>query len=85
MARASLDPEVCAVVGRFVEVVISSIALNHLETADPPPLVRLALEGFVAYTETVLEAARTERIERDQVAALLSQTLTATIGAGLRS
>jgi AcrR family transcriptional regulator len=83
MARAALDPELDQVVERFVDVVISSIALNHLGTPDPPPLVRLALGGFVAFTETVLERARSEVLPRAQVATLLAQTLTATIDAAL--
>lgn len=81
MGRASPDPEVGALVDRFVEVVISSIAVNHLHTATPPALVRLTLRGFVAYTETVLEQARVAGLPRPAVADLLAQTLTATIGA----
>lgn len=83
MARAALEPELDQTVERFVGVVVSSIALNHLQTSDPPPLVRLALEGFVAFTERVLEQARSQGLARDQVAGLLAQTLTATIQAAL--
>jgi len=81
MGRASPDPEVAVVIARFVEVVISSIAFNHLDTRTPPYLVRLALQGFLAYTETVLEEARVAGLARPQVADLLARTLTATIGA----
>lgn len=81
MARAALDPEVSAVVERFVAIVISSIARNHLRTPDPPPLVALALQGFVAFTEAVLEEARVSALPRSQVTALLAQTLIATIDA----
>jgi AcrR family transcriptional regulator len=81
MGRASLDPEVGAVLARFVDVVTSSIALSHLDTSTPPPLVRLALQGFVGYTETVLEQARQAGTPRRDVAELLAQTLTATLGA----
>lgn len=81
MGRASPDPEVAAVIARFVEVVISSIAFNHLHTRTPPYLVRLALQGFLAYTETVLEEARVAGLARPQVADLLARTLTATIAA----
>jgi AcrR family transcriptional regulator len=85
MAHAGLDPELDAVVQRFVDAVISSIALNQLQTPDPPPLVRLALAGFVAYTETVLEQARAQGRPRAQVAELLTRTLNATIEAALRA
>jgi AcrR family transcriptional regulator len=85
MARVTLDPEVASVVARFVDVVTSSIALQHLDTRDPPPLVRLALEGFLSYVETVLERARVEGLSRDSVARLMAQTLSAVIDAALRA
>jgi AcrR family transcriptional regulator len=81
MARAGLDPEVSAVAERFTGIVVSSIALNHLNTTEPPPLVVLALEGFVALTETVLEQARARALPRPQVATLLAHTLSATLAA----
>ncbi len=83
MARAALDPEVSVVVERFVSVVISSISLNHLQTPDPPPPVRLALQGFVAFTEAVLEEARITAVDRAVLAELLAKSLRATIDAAL--
>jgi AcrR family transcriptional regulator len=80
-ARAAIGPELRDVVGRFVEVVISSVAQNHLGTPDPPPLVHLALAGFVAFAETVLDEARTTGAAREQVTRLLADTLVATVGA----
>jgi AcrR family transcriptional regulator len=80
MARAALEPEVTLVAERYVSIVSSSIARSHLRTLDPPPLVRLALRGFVAFTEALLEDARGAAIPRAEVGALLARTLTATIG-----
>src|SRR5579884_2980107 len=52
LARASGDPEVAAIHERFGEVVVASISLNHLGTPEPPPLVRVALRGYLAFFET---------------------------------
>lgn len=80
-AAASADPELAEIGGPFVELVISSIARNHLGTPDPPPLVRLALRGYLALTETVLDEARERGTAPDAVMQMLSEILTATIAA----
>jgi AcrR family transcriptional regulator len=80
-ARAAIDPEFTAVVARFVDRVISSISQNHLGTPDPAPLARIALTGYVAFAETVLDEARTGRAPREQVVQLLADTLVATVQA----
>ena len=41
----------------YREKMIANISLNQLGTTDPPPVVRIALDGFIAYVETVIEAA----------------------------
>src|SRR3954451_18853053 len=80
-ARTMLDPDVRALTKRYVDQIVSNVALNNTGSADPPPLVRLAIEGFVAYAELALEEAREQKLDRERVIALLSRTLAATITA----
>ena len=80
-ARSAGQPELDAIVVRFAEAVIASISRNHLGTSDPPPLVHLALSGFLAYAETVLDEARARHASPDEVERLLADTLVATIAA----
>jgi AcrR family transcriptional regulator len=80
-ARAAGEPELREVVARFVAVVIASVSENHLGTPDPPPLVHLALIGFVAFAEAVLDEARVTSAPREQVMRVLADTLVATITA----
>jgi AcrR family transcriptional regulator len=77
--RGSVDPKLMEIAGQYRDKVISTISLNQLGTADPPPIVRIALDGFVAYVETVLEAALGQKMPREQVIALVGGTLAATI------
>lgn len=81
LARVSSDPEVRGVFDRFVDMVIASISLNHLGTADPPPLARAALVGFFAFFEAALEEARAAAVPREQVLVVLNETLVAAIRA----
>jgi AcrR family transcriptional regulator len=83
-ARAAQDPEIEAIVGRYVELVISFVSLNHLGTPKPPRLVHLALTGYVAFFETTLDQARAVRAPRARVMQLLADTLVATISAAIR-
>jgi len=80
-ARTMPEPEVRALTKRYVDEVVSNIALNNTGEADPPPIVRLAIEGFVAYAELALDAARERDLDRDQVLGLLARTLNATVEA----
>lgn len=82
-ARAALEPELGRVTARFSDVVVSSIALNHLGTRQPSAFVRLALVGFVSFCETVFDEARRDRVPRARVMRLLSETLVATIAAAV--
>ncbi len=82
-ARAASEPELRQVVARFVEIVISSVSQNHLGTTEPPPLVHLALAGFVAFAETALDEARATSAGRGQVTVVLAQTLVAALEAAL--
>ncbi len=81
LARGSTDPELLETVDRFVDLVVSSIALNHLGTEDPPPLARLALRGYLAFFEVALDDARDAGIAPEQVLPVLGGTLVAALGA----
>ena len=83
LARTSADPELSETVDRFVQVVVSSIALNQLGTERPPPLPLLAIRGFLAYFESVLDDARTMGTPLGPVARMLNETLTLVVQAAL--
>jgi AcrR family transcriptional regulator len=83
--RAADDPELSGIASAYIEKVISSVSVNHLGTPDPPPLVHLALNGFVAFAETAADEARNAGIARETVNQLLSETLVATIAAARRA
>jgi AcrR family transcriptional regulator len=77
LARASGDPELSDKVGRFVDIVVSSVALNQLGAADPPPLARLAIRAYLAFFESALDDARNTDVPIEQVTRVLGDTLTA--------
>jgi AcrR family transcriptional regulator len=80
-ARIADQAEVGEITKRYAEVVISSVSRNHLGTRTPPQLVHLALTGFLAFAETVLDEARETNAPPAKVMQLLSDTLVATIHA----
>ena len=80
-ARAAGQLEIDEIVTEYTERVISSISLNHLGRSKPPALVHLALTGFLAFAEAVLDEARVTKAPRKKVMKLLSDTLVATIRA----
>jgi AcrR family transcriptional regulator len=73
--RGSVDPALLQIARGYRERVIGNIALNQMGTSEPPPLVRIALDGFLAYVETVIESAIEEDIPREQVIELVGGTL----------
>ena len=80
-ARTAAEPELDQIVASFTEMVISSIALNHLGTPNPTPLVHLALTGFLAFAEAILDEARIRQSAAPAVMQLLADILAATIRA----
>ena len=79
--RGSSDPALRATVDRFEQVVITSISLNQLGTSDPPPLVRIALQGYLAFFAATLEGARTRSASAEEILPLLNETLGACLNA----
>lgn len=81
LARGSTAPELREILDRFVGLVVSNMSLNHLGTPDPPPLARLALAGYLAFVESVLDDLRASSVPPEQIVQLLSDTLAAAIRA----
>lgn len=79
--RGTVDPGLLEIARQYRERVIGLIALNQLGTAEAPPVVRIALDGFMAYAETVIESAIEQEMPRAQVIELVSGTLMSTMNA----
>lgn len=82
-SRASLDPEVLEIAAAYRETVIANISVNHLGTPHPPPPVRIALEAFISYAETALDAWRETEVPRADLVDVLGATLFATVDAAV--
>lgn len=80
-ARGLADPEIQAMMHRYGDVVLTSVAVNQLGTADPPPIAKVALRGYLAYVETALDEARERGVDRDEVRRLLIAVLAPTLNA----
>jgi AcrR family transcriptional regulator len=81
LARGAPDPELRETVERFVEVVVEATSLNQLGTADPDPLARVALKGYLGFFGAVLDEARATGTPPEQLLGILSETLVAALAA----
>ncbi|MEZ5073767.1 MAG: TetR/AcrR family transcriptional regulator [Solirubrobacterales bacterium] len=81
LARGSGDPALRETVDRFESVVIESISRNQLGTADPPPLARIAIQGYLAFFAAALGEARRRPVPTAELVGLLNETLAATLRA----
>ncbi len=85
--RGAVDESLLEIAARYRNEVIENISLNQLGTSSPPPAVRIALDGFLAFAETVIESGIEQGMERDQMMELIAGTLmsamNAAAGAGL--
>jgi AcrR family transcriptional regulator len=79
--RSLIDPNLLEISRQYRERVIGTIALNQLGTTEPPPIVRIALDGFLAYVETVIESAIEQETPREQVMELVAGTLMSAMNA----
>ena len=79
--RGTVDPALLEIAAVYRERVIDNISLNQLGTSKPPPVVRIALDGFLAYVETVVESAIEDDLPREQVIELVGGTLMAAMNA----
>jgi len=80
-ARSAAEPEVQAVRDRYREEIVTGMALNHLDTADPAPLARVALRAYLDFHQTALDEWRATELDRETLLMLLERTLTATVAA----
>jgi AcrR family transcriptional regulator len=81
LARSTTSPEIRELFERFVGLIVSNMSLNHLGTADPPPLARIALSGYVAFVEAVLDDVRAGAAPAERIVRMLSDTLAAALAA----
>jgi AcrR family transcriptional regulator len=79
--RGTVDQGLLEIARLYRERMIDNIALNQLGTTDPPQIVRIALDGFVSYVETVIEASIEEEVPRERVFELVGGTLMSTMNA----
>jgi AcrR family transcriptional regulator len=85
--RGTVDSSLLEIAAQYRNELIDNIALNQLGTSNPPPAVRIALDGFLAFSETVIEAGIDRGMDREQMMELIAGTLmsamNAAAGAGL--
>jgi AcrR family transcriptional regulator len=84
-SRGLVDPRLTEIASGYRERVISNIALNQLGNAKPPPIVHTALDGFLAYVETVVESALADGIDRERVVAVIAPALASTVDAAVNA
>jgi AcrR family transcriptional regulator len=84
-SRGIIDPRLLEIASRYRERVISMIALNQLGNSKPPPIVHTAIDGLLAYVETVVETALAEGVDRERVVAIVAPALSATIDAAVQA
>jgi AcrR family transcriptional regulator len=82
-SRGLVDPRLLEIASGYRERVISMIALNQLGNPKPPPIVHTAIDGLLAYVETVIESALAEGVDREQVVAVIAPALAATVDAAV--
>ena len=84
-SRGLVDPRLTEIAAGYRERVIANIALNQLGNAKPPPIVHSALDGFLAYVETVIESALADGIDRERVVAVVAPALASTVDAAVNA
>jgi AcrR family transcriptional regulator len=82
-SRGIVDERLLEIAAGYRDRIISMIALNQLGNSKPPPIVRTAIDGLLAYVETVIETAPAEGVDREQVVGMVAPALTATIDAAV--
>ena len=84
-ARASAEPEIHEALAIYHDRIVSAVAQNHLGTPDPPPLVRIALLGYLAFAETVFDEMRASGQPEAEVFPVLGRVLADVISAAAGS
>jgi|GEM_PF-1342965 len=81
LVRGTPVPELREIHDRFVDLVVANMSLNQLGTPDPPEIARIALRGYLAFVETVLDDMRAGAVPAEQIVLMLNETLAAAIRA----
>lgn len=81
LVRGTTAPDLREIHDRFVDLLVSNMSLNQLGTPDPPPLARMALRGYLAFAESVLDDMRVGTVPAEQIVLMLSETLAGSIRA----
>lgn len=84
LARGATDPELRSTIDHFVDVVVASTALNQLGTANPSPIARVALKGYLGFFGSVLDEARVTGTPPEVLLGLLAETLAAALDVARR-
>jgi AcrR family transcriptional regulator len=79
--RGAVDESLLEIAAHYRNELIDNIALNQLGTSSPPPAVRIALDGFLAFAETVIESGIEEGLDREQMMELIAGTLMSAMNA----
>ena len=79
------EPEVYELGERYRSIVIRSIALNHFGTEDPGPFASAALRSFLDFAEKALDECRERGLDREDLYAMLAQTLLAVVDSAKRA
>jgi AcrR family transcriptional regulator len=79
--RATTNESLLEIAARYRNQLIENISINQLGTSKPPPAVRIALDGFLAFAETVIESSIEQGLERDQMMELIAGTLMSAMNA----
>lgn len=78
MARGSTDPRVLETRATYQRRIVDAMAANNLGTTDPPPLARAALEAYLAFGESLLDAMRERGLPREEVVGVMARLLAET-------
>jgi AcrR family transcriptional regulator len=81
LARAASWPSVSSVIQRSTEMVVTTLAAAGSLGDQPSPVTIVALHGYVAFAEAVLDSARAAGLARSDIRRLLGQGLRAVLAA----
>jgi AcrR family transcriptional regulator len=79
--RVTPDPKLLEIAAHYRNQLIDDISLNQLGTSTPPPAIRIAIDGFLAFAETVIESALDQGLDRGQMMELIAGTLMSAMNA----
>jgi AcrR family transcriptional regulator len=79
ITSVSTDPAIRELNARYRGRIVEAIALNAIGTTDPSPLLRAALESYLAFAESLFDRARERDLPGEQVVTVLAAMLDATV------